>query len=97
MKRIALLAAIVLACSSTASAAPGDAELAAWYATWWDSQNRLALPNPSQVLYGWVSYDQIAYRQAWQITQDFDRYTAAHRGAKVIIGHWGLWPRTIVP
>lgn len=92
MRRFAIVIVITLASACQAEAAPGDAELAAWDATWRDANGVMVFPNVSGLFYGYLPLQKIAQQQLWQITYDYPGTIAARR-AQVTLDYWNLWPK----
>lgn len=104
MRRMLYAVAVVL-CTSLSQAAPPsiEPELATWYDSWHDAQERLIFPverslSTGQIInYSYQPYENVCRRQLYDIMVDPTASLAARYQAKVIYGHFGLWPRGISP
>lgn len=93
MKRFALLIAVVLAAmTSPASAAPGDAEMAAWRARWMDADFNIVIRYNPNKFHSDLAEDYQCRHELWVIAQAFPGTTAG-RDALVIREYWWLMPK----
>lgn len=100
MKRFALLAAIVLCCSSVNAAPPGvEPELTSWWDNWHDAQGRLIVPKYRSLSLGTITPSDIgAWNELWVISVEPTTGPAAKQQAKTWMGHWGfIWNRVYGP
>lgn len=90
--RLAIAVSILMLMASSADAAPGDAEMAAWYSRWTDGNGRITMEFEPDVFNSYRKYERIALGELWFISQTYPGTTAAH-DALWLREFWWVLPR----